>query len=482
LAIANQDHRMPAASLVQPLFDDPIDIVADVHGEADALRELLGQLGYDSAGVHPEGRRLVFLGDLTDRGPDSPGVVRLVAGLLDAGLAQCVLGNHELNLLQGKHKHGNAWFFGQREVLDYTGRVVPQALADEATRQSTLALFRRLPLALERSDLRIVHACWDGAAIERARTESDVVAFVQREQQRIDAALSAFSGQEQDVPALLDALGLSEATARATLAAPGQEAGPLARFLADRARHALVRQNANPVKLLVSGLEGRVVRPFWASGKWRHEGRRAWWDGYRDEAWCIIGHYWRRRLAGEVEGEHLFDDARPYSTLGPGRVMCIDYSAGKRWKERPAAPGDRPWQTTLAALRWPQRWLHFDTGRPVPLVTSEPPRDVLALLGRFRALARESFTAAEQQAGNAGSILYLLSAEQLLKARVIETMGDLPGDLEQTHDLGQLLAALVIADENLRELANIDPGAFHRVQRLCRRLWERFGGDAGPLP
>lgn len=57
-------------SLVQPLFDVPLDVVGDVHGEIEVLRSLIHQLGYDNAGKHPDGRRLVFLGDLTDRGPD----------------------------------------------------------------------------------------------------------------------------------------------------------------------------------------------------------------------------------------------------------------------------------------------------------------------------------------------------------------------------------------------------------------------------
>src|SRR3954453_2852612 len=129
--------------LVQHLFNSPVDVVGDVHGELDALRVLLQQLGYNNEGVHPEGRRLIFLGDLTDRGPNSPAVVRLVSRLLDDGLTQGVLGNHDLNLLLGDRKHGNAWFFGGREALDASGRLVPQALADEATRTLTLRLFPR---------------------------------------------------------------------------------------------------------------------------------------------------------------------------------------------------------------------------------------------------------------------------------------------------------------------------------------------------
>jgi predicted MPP superfamily phosphohydrolase len=96
---------------VQELFPGPIDIVGDIHGEIDALRDLLRHLGYDQAGVHPQGRRLMFIGDLTDRGPDSPAVIELVSGLVSQGSAQCVLGNHELNLLRKARKEGNGWYF-----------------------------------------------------------------------------------------------------------------------------------------------------------------------------------------------------------------------------------------------------------------------------------------------------------------------------------------------------------------------------------
>ncbi|MBA3451959.1 MAG: metallophosphoesterase, partial [Deltaproteobacteria bacterium] len=64
---------MPSPALVAQLFEGPLDIVGDVHGELDVLHDLMERLGYDRAGNHPDKRRLVFLGDLCDRGPDSPG-------------------------------------------------------------------------------------------------------------------------------------------------------------------------------------------------------------------------------------------------------------------------------------------------------------------------------------------------------------------------------------------------------------------------
>ncbi|MFJ6985967.1 MULTISPECIES: polynucleotide kinase-phosphatase [unclassified Streptomyces] len=81
----------------------PFDIVGDIHGCAAELEALLGKLGYVD-GVHPEGRQAVFVGDLVDRGPDSPAVLRRVMGMVKAGHALCVPGNHENKF--GRHLRG----------------------------------------------------------------------------------------------------------------------------------------------------------------------------------------------------------------------------------------------------------------------------------------------------------------------------------------------------------------------------------------
>ncbi|MEU1297419.1 polynucleotide kinase-phosphatase [Streptomyces sp. NPDC005840] len=81
----------------------PFDIIGDVHGCAAELESLLSSLGYVD-GVHPAGRTAVFVGDLVDRGPDSPGVLRRVMGMVRSGAALCVSGNHENKY--GRHLKG----------------------------------------------------------------------------------------------------------------------------------------------------------------------------------------------------------------------------------------------------------------------------------------------------------------------------------------------------------------------------------------
>ena len=85
----------------------PFDIIGDVHGCFDELAALLDKIGYrverrdDRFDVsHPEARRLIFLGDLIDRGPGIADCLRLAMDAADDGVALCVPGNHEVKLLR----------------------------------------------------------------------------------------------------------------------------------------------------------------------------------------------------------------------------------------------------------------------------------------------------------------------------------------------------------------------------------------------
>jgi protein phosphatase len=93
----------------QPLWNNrkwdhgPFDVIGDVHGCADELEELLGTLGYvpeADAWRHPGGRKAVFVGDLVDRGPRIPDVLRIVMGMVAAGTALAVPGNHDIKLMR----------------------------------------------------------------------------------------------------------------------------------------------------------------------------------------------------------------------------------------------------------------------------------------------------------------------------------------------------------------------------------------------
>ena len=135
----------------------PFDIIGDVHGCWDELRELIDALGYEVSEEsgpegprfsvsHPEGRRIVFLGDLVDRGPGIVPVLRLAMDMVEDGAALCVPGNHETKLLKklrGKNvkvRHGLAETLAQLEaeppafqsrVADFIDGLVSHFVLDE---------------------------------------------------------------------------------------------------------------------------------------------------------------------------------------------------------------------------------------------------------------------------------------------------------------------------------------------------------------
>ncbi|MEI8256493.1 MAG: metallophosphoesterase, partial [Deltaproteobacteria bacterium] len=346
-----EEEAVKERGLVRRLFDGPIDVVGDVHGEIDALHGLMARLGYDARGVHPAGRRLVFLGDLPDRGPDSLAVIDRVRGLVDEGLAQCILGNHELNLLLDKRRDGNHWFYPEPAPKE-DERFGKCARVDPARRADVLAFFDSLPLALERDDLRVVHAAWDRESIETCRAH--------------DGSMTAtYHALERPADPHLEAEGKREE----------RELGPTIhdpdvtpRFLSHLARYDEQVQMGHPIRILASGVERVTATPFFASNKWRFVERVRWWREYQDSTPVIFGHYWRRQSAPPPDGgePYLFDDAGPTAWLrghpSVGEVaFCADYSVGLRFRERKA--GRRSgFDGRLAALRWPEREVVFDEG------------------------------------------------------------------------------------------------------------------------
>ncbi|NOT30557.1 MAG: polynucleotide kinase-phosphatase, partial [Planctomycetes bacterium] len=117
--VLESQEEVDAATIVREklwndLRDDtgPFDLIGDVHGCFDELHTLLSKLDYaiatqtaEDGGARfavtpPAGRKAVFLGDLVDRGPNTPGVLRLVMDMCASGAALCVPGNHDMKLMR----------------------------------------------------------------------------------------------------------------------------------------------------------------------------------------------------------------------------------------------------------------------------------------------------------------------------------------------------------------------------------------------
>jgi hypothetical protein len=300
------------------LPDGPLDLIGDIHGEVEALDGLLGHLGYDARGRHPQGRRAVFLGDLIDRGPDSLAAVRRVADLIDHGGALAVMGNHDLNAVAGRHKKENTWLFGHGPVHPWE-----RPAAAESERREVLDFLGRLPLGLERPDLRVVHAYWDDRALASLR-----------------GAAGPREALESHYRMIKESLPES----------------------ADATERNLAHQNRNPMKLITSGPEVRAAAAHFAGGKVRGESRHAWWEEYDGTPWVVFGHYWRIAVTGIQKDDGLFSRYPLHVPLGTGRAMCVDYSVGGRWFDRSQGRAAGPFTGRLAALRWPERVLVFDNG------------------------------------------------------------------------------------------------------------------------
>ena len=121
----------------EPLWNDrrndhgPFDVIGDVHGCHEELEALLTVLGYeiDPDGLsarHPHGRRAVFLGDLVDRGPATPAVLRLVMGMTGEGSALCIPGNHEVKLLRALNGRNVTTGHGLARSLEQLAKEPPE--------------------------------------------------------------------------------------------------------------------------------------------------------------------------------------------------------------------------------------------------------------------------------------------------------------------------------------------------------------------
>jgi len=117
---------------------DPFDIIGDVHGCFDELRTLLQDLGYEVtpaatgddettySASHPAGRKVVFLGDLVDRGPRIRDVLRLVMTIVADGTTICLPGNHEMKLLRKLRGRDVQLTHGLAESVAQLGAEAPE--------------------------------------------------------------------------------------------------------------------------------------------------------------------------------------------------------------------------------------------------------------------------------------------------------------------------------------------------------------------
>ena len=166
---------------VHDLLPPPYDIIGDVHGCIDELHELLLALGYTfdeetHVARHPQGRRLIFVGDLTDRGPGGIRVWQLVLASFAADTARFVAGNHDTKFAR--------WLMGRRISLSHgLAETVEelQALPPDACRVLGATIANTVAdskpyLILDEGRLVITHAGLDEHLIGRTDDEAVTMA------------------------------------------------------------------------------------------------------------------------------------------------------------------------------------------------------------------------------------------------------------------------------------------------------------------
>lgn len=128
-----------------------IDVIGDIHGCLEELHALFDKLGYEWEGglpFHPDGRIPVFVGDLTDRGPESIKVIQLVYELVvKHGKAKYVPGNHCNKLYRFflgnnvKQQHGLETTVAEYNALDQKEQ--------EYIQPAFIKLYEQAPLYME---------------------------------------------------------------------------------------------------------------------------------------------------------------------------------------------------------------------------------------------------------------------------------------------------------------------------------------------
>ena len=150
-----------------------IDFIGDIHGYANELEALLQKLGYakkSGAYAHPD-RKVVFVGDYIDRGPQIKETLEIVKAMVDTENAIALMGNHEYNALCFHYQETEGGHLRKHEIKNIIQHyeTLKQFQNKQKEYESYLEWFKSLPLFYETDSFRAVHACWDNKNIQYLR-------------------------------------------------------------------------------------------------------------------------------------------------------------------------------------------------------------------------------------------------------------------------------------------------------------------------
>jgi len=193
-----------------------IDIIGDIHGYADKLVGLLHQLGYKHNGQHfvpPTGHRALFIGDLIDRGSQQLATLEIVFAMLDADVADAVMGNHEYNALAYATRDPDNTSQYLRSHNDIHRRQHEAFLAEipfgSEQHEYWLQRLYEIPLWIETDYACFVHACWDTDSMailkpfltdDNCLTPAGLIATAKEDTIAFDALERVLKGVETGLP------------------------------------------------------------------------------------------------------------------------------------------------------------------------------------------------------------------------------------------------------------------------------------------
>lgn len=150
-----------------------IDLIGDVHGHANKLEELLQKLEYNRKGgtYQHEHRKVLFVGDYIDRGPQIRETLEIVKAMVDSGNAIALMGNHEYNAICFHYQETEGGHLRKHLIKNIIQHyeTLKQFQNRQSEYESYLDWFKTLPLFYETESFRAVHACWDHNNIQYLR-------------------------------------------------------------------------------------------------------------------------------------------------------------------------------------------------------------------------------------------------------------------------------------------------------------------------
>jgi hypothetical protein len=187
-----------------------IDFIGDIHGHADELIELLeGQLGYSLQNgyyQHPT-RKVFFVGDFIDRGPQIKQVLEIVRPMIDNGAAYTTIGNHEFNAICYWTQLQDGAFLRPHSSKN-TGQHIRTIDSLGDTLPDYVEWFKTLPIYFENENFRAVHAQWKPDYINYLKSKN-IVDFsnqkflfesADKTSKEFEAIECLLKGEEMEVP------------------------------------------------------------------------------------------------------------------------------------------------------------------------------------------------------------------------------------------------------------------------------------------